>query len=194
MIKNKKIKRLLGLILFFCLLLYLASGLYLIYRSQDKLPAKPAYIIVMGSIVEDNRPGPDLEKRIDRTLAYAKENNYKKIIASGYSYGENKSEGLIIKEELVKNGLDPSSIMVEDQARNTYENLKNSFEVIDQLEEDGDILIISSNYHMARIKLLSTRLDRSIYTLGARTPLKRIIFSYSREVLALYKSLIFDRA
>jgi len=192
--KNKKIKESLLILLVFCLFLYLASGFYLIYRSQDKLPTRPAYIIVMGSKAEDNKPGPDLEKRIDRTLSYARENDYKKIIASGYSYGKSKSEGLIIKEKLIKNGLEPSSIMVEDQARNTYENLKNSFEVIDQLEEDGDILIISSNYHMARIKLLSKRLDRSIYTLGARTPLKRIIFSYGREVLALYKSLIFDRA
>lgn len=192
--KNKKIKESLLILLVFCLFLYLASGLYLIYKSQDKLPSKPSYIIVMGALVEDNKPGLDLEKRIDKTLAYARKNDYKKIVATGYSYRDNKSEGLIIKEELVKNGLDPSSIIVEDQARNTYENLKNSFKLIDLLEEDGDILVVSSDYHMARIKLLSKRLNRSIYTLGARTPLRRILISYSREVLALYKSLIFDRA
>lgn len=189
----KKIRKIISYSLLLVLLILGPGGFYIAWQSKDQLPDQVDYIIVMGHQVKNNKPGPLFQERIDLAFCYAQDHDYKKIIGSGYAYNKNKAEGQLIKDQLVAKGLDENNIVVENQARNTWENLNYSFDLIYDLDDGNPtVLIVSSSFHLARIKLLTKRLDKKAYFLASKNYSLLEAKAFLREIFALYKSLVFD--
>lgn len=117
------------------------------------------YIIVLGAKVNGTTPGGALRNRIQVAYEYASENPDTVIIASGgQGSDEGISEAACIYENLVKKGIDPSRIIVEDKSTSTQENIDNSLSLISYGAETR-IGIVTNDFHLYRSLRLAAKTD-----------------------------------
>ena len=76
----------------------------------------------------------------------------KYIIVTGEGTGF-LTEGEGMKEKLIERGIKKDIIFVEKSARNTYENLMFSKEIMER-ENLYSAIVVSDAYHLARIKMI----------------------------------------
>ena len=118
--------------------------------------AKPEleYLIVLGAQMKKNGPSIALARRLDAAAAYLQENPETLCVVSG-GKGSNEpiSEAQGMYEYLVKKGIEGNRIILEDQSRNTFENLEFSRKLIpEKIKSAG---IVTSNFHVYRALQLS---------------------------------------
>jgi len=171
------------------------QGLILIEgRKEDKLEVD--YVIVPGARLYGEIPSPSLMERLITTLEYAQEYKEPKIIVTGgQGPGETIPEAEAMKKFLVQKGIPESRIVKEDKSTSTFENIKFSRDIIETIDEREDIkiLVVTSDFHILRTKMLAKRLGFTVYGLPAETPEVAKTKSYLREYLAIIKSFIFDK-
>ena len=73
-----------------------------------------------------------------------------------------------MKDYLIANGLDESRIILEDKSKDTIENIANALEYIGN---DKEVLVISSNYHVFRAKMIAGKVGLKAAGLGSKAPL-----------------------
>lgn len=114
------------------------------------------YLVVLGASVYQDGPSPALTRRINAVMAVLDDHPGAVIIASGgQGKGEPVSEAQCIRDELVKRGVDPSRIVMEDRSANTAENIAFSRELIG--DNDAKVGIVTNNYHVWRSVRLAKR-------------------------------------
>ena len=108
-----------------------------------------SYLIVLGAQMKPNGPSVVLEKRLRRAYTYLTENPETLCVLSG-GQGSNEpvSEAQGMYDDLVKKGIDPKRLILEDQSTNTVENLRFSRKLIPQ--EVQRVGIVTSNFHVYR--------------------------------------------
>lgn len=156
------------------------------------------YMVVLGAGLFGDRPSPVLYNRLITALEYAKKYPDVIIVVSG-GQGPDEwiSEAEAMKRFLIKNGITEGRIIVEDSSTSTMENLALTQAVLkqDDPQRKPKLLIVTSEYHMFRSKLLARRSGFEPYGKCAPTPdypryLKPTY--YLREYLAVIKSVLFD--
>lgn len=63
-------------------------------------------------------------------------------------------EGVFVKQELLKMGFADSTLLIDSQARNTFENAANSKALLDSAHLKGPYLLVTSAFHMPRAMLI----------------------------------------
>lgn len=131
-------------IIAFCLV----QGLIL-SRFFAKGEAGLSYIVVLGAQVKESGPSVALARRLDQAYDYLMENpDTVCILSGGQGSNEPVSEAQGMLEYLVEKGMDPERLILEDQSRNTKENLAFSRNLIpDEITKVG---IVTSNFHVYR--------------------------------------------
>ncbi|MCI7767294.1 MAG: YdcF family protein [Oscillospiraceae bacterium] len=154
-------------------------------RAIDRPPETPANVIVLGCRVKENGPSLMLENRIEAAYEYLSENPDVICIASGgQGSDESMSEAECIKEELVSRGISPDRIILEDRSKNTYENIRNSLEIIDSLETERRAVIITSEFHQLRAAMISKKQGLECYSKSSHTFLPLLPSYWIREWFA----------
>ena len=74
-----------------------------------------------------------------------------------------------MKKYLISKGIDENNILIENKSTNTYQNIKNSLELIN--DENANISIATTNYHLFRSLLLSRSFKKNISGISGRTKL-----------------------
>ncbi len=119
-------------------------------------PAGMDYLVVLGASVYQDGPSPGLTRRINAVMNCLDKHPDAVIIASG---GQGKdepiSEAQCIRDELVKRGVDPARILLEDRSANTRQNIAFSKALIDR--DDAAVGIVTNNYHVWRALRLARR-------------------------------------
>lgn len=152
---------------------------------------KDATVVVLGSKVSGTTPSADLRARIEAAAAYLKANPQAKcIVSGGQGAGELVTEASVMREYLVKGGIDASRILTEDRSTTTVENLKNSLAVIKQNGLSPDLAIVTDEYHEFRAGKIAENLGAKSYAVCAQTPWYIFSACYARELLALTNFLI----
>lgn len=106
------------------------------------------YIVVLGNKLNDNSPSAALLKRLEKTVILANKYNDAKIIVSGgVSKGNTKSEAMVMKDYLVSRGVREDRIIIEDESKNTRENMKN---VKNLIGNDSTVLVVTNSFHLLR--------------------------------------------
>ena len=83
------------------------------------------YIIVLGSKVNGTKPSYSLQYRIDKAAEYLKSHEKAiAIVSGGKGKGEDISEALAMKNELMKLNIAEDRIIMEDKSTSTDENIK----------------------------------------------------------------------
>jgi len=185
---------LLGAVVFGALVAVVMSG------SHDEVTGEPELMIVLGCQVKSEGPSILLQDRLNTALDYWEQHPETTIVVSG-GQGSNEpmSEAQAMRDYLVGHGVPEGQILMEDQSRNTLQNLRYSLEL---LEEEGydtsqDIVVVSNGFHLARARLLWGRImgdTEHLSTLAAPSShvLSRLKM-YIREPFGLVKSFLIDR-
>jgi uncharacterized SAM-binding protein YcdF (DUF218 family) len=116
-------------------------------------------VVLLGGVVEDRaqatsrqRSFNDNNERLLETFDLLRKGTVHSAIVSGGLVDAVRTEVVearALAEQLTAWGIDPSRIIVDDKARNTYENAKNS-EAIVRAHGWHDVLIVTSAFHMPR--------------------------------------------
>lgn len=182
---------LLGLIIL-CLVMFFLI-LYLVLKYEKSNCEKFCeYVLVLGArILDEDTPCKVLENRLISAIIYLQKfENSKVIVSGGTGIDEPISEGYVMKKYLINHGIDKHRIFVEDLSTNTFENLKNTKQILKDVDE---ILIITSKYHLFRSKILARRVGfRKIYLIGSEVNVSNRQKNIIREIFAVIKSIFFD--
>lgn len=116
----------------------LIIGYYL--SPRDKLEKSDAIVVVSGG---------ETEARIKEGIWLYKNDYAPKIIFAGAAREGDVSNALAMKRIAVKSGIPSSSIIIEENSRDTEENAKNTTEIIKR-EGYKTIILSTSPYHQRR--------------------------------------------
>lgn len=141
-----------------CAVLALVIGLECLVISgmNAHAPAGLDYLVVLGASVYADGPSPALTRRVNAVMDCLDQHPDAMIIASGgKGITEPISEAQCIRDELVKRGVDPRRILLEDRSTDTRENIAYSKVLMDR--EDAAVGIVTNNYHIWRSLRLARR-------------------------------------
>jgi uncharacterized SAM-binding protein YcdF (DUF218 family) len=142
--------------------------------------------LVLGAALWDGRPSPALKERLDLAYQLYREGRVQYLILSGGKGDDGLSEAEGMKRYLADKGVPPDRLLLEDQSRNTAENIANSKGIL--LERNWEqIHLITHDYHMYRALRLAERagIDATPAPVHSRvlfTPFYKV-----RECLAIIK-------
>lgn len=107
------------------------------------------YIIVLGAQMKENGPSRVLQMRLDTACDYLMEHEDTLVIVSGgQGADERESEAEGMRRYLEEKGIDPLRIIMEDQSRNTAQNIEYSSRFLDKTSDR--VGIVSNNFHIFR--------------------------------------------
>lgn len=129
-----------------------AALLFLIGRiavgSLIRTAAPARHAVVLGLALENGQPSGDLAARLDAAEAYLEENPEATLVLTGGNPDEaGRTEAAVMRDILAGRGVPEARMILEDRARTTKENFRNTARLIDP---DEPIVLISSGYHMDR--------------------------------------------
>lgn len=170
-----------------CAGIALLIGLECLVISEMNATAPPGldYIVVLGASVYQDGPSPGLMRRINAVMKCLDDHPDAVIIASG-GQGKNEpvSEAQCIRDELVRLGVDPGRILLEDQSTSTLENIAFSKRLIDS--DDASVGIVTNNYHMWRSLRLARRAGlQNVYGIASEYTGPTLIHFMLREAISI---------
>lgn len=143
------------------------------------------YLVVLGASVYADGPSPALTRRVNAVMDCLDQHPDAVIIASG-GQGSNEpvSEARCIRDELVKRGVDPNRILMEDRSTDTRENMVCSKALIDRA--DAAVGIVTNNYHVWRSLRLARRAGlTNVYGIAAEYTGPTLIHFMVREAVGI---------
>lgn len=189
-------------ILMSCAMIFYAVTLVLlvgyIHLSPSAQPGAQAdgtenVYIVFGAKVKADGPARTLASRLDVAVDVMKRDSGTVcIVSGGQGPDEPFTEASCMRDYMVKRGISPDRIFLEEKASNTRENIQYSAELIEKLElTDRQIICISSETHIPRIRLMCAREGIDALYIKAETPVKVFLFTaWVREYLSYAKMLL----
>ena len=133
------------------------------------------YVIILGCLIKkDGGLTPLLKSRVDRAVEFAKmqkEASGKDIIfipSGGQGSNEVISEAEAMQKYLLSQGIKKENIMIENKSKNTYENMKNSYNLIKK-NKQGNICFSTSNYHVFRSGVTANICGLDCEGMGSKT-------------------------
>ena len=113
------------------------------------------------------------------------------VVSGGQGSDEKMTEAECMKNYLVENGISADRIIVEDKSKTTFENIKFTFEKLDELGISRDITIVTDGYHQYRANLIAKEQGAGeVTSYSADTEFRHIASHWVREWMALTKFFI----
>ena len=168
------------------------STIVLALISAKRIPKfDKDYIIILGCRIRKNGTlTPILKSRVDRAISFSKmqyDATGKDIIfipSGGKGNDEVMSEAKAIHNYLLEQGINKNNIIVEDKSKNTYENIKFSYRLINKKNKDANIAFSTTNFHVFRAGIIATKQNIKIEGIGAKTKAYFSINAFIREFIA----------
>ena len=169
-----------------------SMGLIIAQGRDDEMPqSAPEFVVVLGAQINGDQPSLTLKKRLDRAYEYMTGHPQATVFVSGgQGPDETQTEASVMAAYLERRGIASSRIVREEQASDTRENLIFSAELAQARGVDtGSVLIITSDFHMARAKYIARTLGMTPYGLTSDTWPWILKVNYElREVFAFVKA------
>ncbi len=109
--------------------------------------------VVLGNKVEKNgQPSTRLKSRLDKAFEIFKKGGTKYLLMSGGVGKEGFDEAKVMKNYLVKKGINKKKIFVDSKGNNSYMTAKNTKKLLNK-NLFKNVMIISHYYHISRTKL-----------------------------------------
>lgn len=149
-------------------------------------------VLILGAGLRGEEPSKTLQGRLDAGLEFLLDNREIPVIVSGgQGPGESITEAEAMGNFLIKNGLEKERVFLEDRSTDTYENIKFSNEIMEQLGlKNPTVLIITSDYHLLRAKLLAKEKGITPYGIGGDSPFFVKVNYYIREYFGMVKDSV----
>ena len=152
------------------------------------------YMVVLGAKVRTSGPSVSLWDRIYAAADYM--NAHPEVIAvvsGGQGPDEPMPEGQAMYEELIKLGIAPDRIWVEDRSSSTWGNICYSLDLIEAKtgQRPEKIGVVSSEYHLFRAGLLTKEAGADFVGIPAHTSrLSQMINHFMREVAGVWHYIL----
>ena len=91
------------------------------------------------------------------------------ITSGGKGTDEVNSESASMKRYLLEHGIPEERIIEEDRSRDTFQNMRNSKEIIDRIDAGAKVAYSTTNYHVFRSGIFARRVKMRAAGMGART-------------------------
>ena len=168
--------------------------------GRTYVTGEPEVMVIFGCQVKPWGPSILLQDRLDTALDYLEDHpDVTVVVAGGQGSDEPVSEAQCMYDYLTQHGVDGDSIVLEDQSRNTWQNIRNTLALMQSgaVEGTGQFLLVSSDFHLTRIRMLWDRAWEGTYSLSTLaapcSDFPSRVRMFFREPLALVKSFVFDR-
>ncbi len=152
------------------------------------------YMVVLGAKVRSDGPSVSLWDRIYAAADYLEAHpDVTAIVSGGKGADEPMTEAQAMYDELVKLGVDPSRIWLEDQATSTWENLNFTLNLIEEKtgQRPEKLGVLSSEYHLFRASLFAKECGVEFVGIPARTSRpSQMINHFMREVAGVWHFLL----
>ena len=191
---TKVVKGLFTFLLCIGLLVVSVTEVLIIRASLGDKAETCEYMVVLGAKVRQDGPSVSLMDRIKAASAYMEEHpEVIAIVSGGQGPDEPMTEAQCMYENLVKLGVDPSRIWLEDQATSTWENLRFTLDLIEEKtgQRPTKIGLLSSEYHLFRAKLFAKECGVEAVGIPAHTSrISQMVNHFMREVAGVWHYII----
>ena len=169
---------------------YLGVVAMVVYH-QNNLPPVGEYdaMIVLGAQVKPSgEPSLQLQWRIDAAAKAWKERRSLIVVCGAQGGSEPAPEAHVMRDELIKQGVAAEDILMDDKSFNTRQNIANAVALLEGHEVDH-VLVVTSDYHLARAMAIAEDAGLSASGLGSPTlqGLRPWVKNQGREGLAWIK-------
>ena len=122
-------------------------------------PSENSTAILLGAQVRGTSPSLILYDRITACREYLEDSPNAVCVATG-GLGDTASitEAQCMYNVLTEQGIESTRIYKEENATNTQENIKLSYEIIKEQGANSNIAIVSDGFHQARARLIARKL------------------------------------
>jgi uncharacterized SAM-binding protein YcdF (DUF218 family) len=167
----------------------------------EKPKEEPDYIVVLGTTVYESGPCYLLRQRLQEAVKWAKTYEDAMLVVTG-GQGETEpfTEGSEMKRYLVEElGISEDRILVEEESKNTYENMRFTGELLKKEDENFSyentpILVVTNDFHMYRSIQIA---QKAGYEKVSGAPSGTYIFLFPhymvREFCAILKNYVLGR-
>ncbi len=120
----------------------------LIYESGNQ---KANSAVILGAAVwGGNRPSPVLKERINKGYEIYKKNLVTKLVLTGGGSPNELTEGEVSKNVLLKYGVAPENLILENQSGSTVEQIQFVRDSLYSAQNWKKIILVSDNFHLYR--------------------------------------------
>lgn len=142
-------------------------------------------ILILGAAVKGEEPSKALRYRLDTALEYLERNESTvAVLSGGMGYGENITEAECMRRYLTNAGIDEARLIIEDESRDTAENITNTLALI--ADKYDSIGIVTNNFHIYRaLRLMREKTDAELYGISAPFPSVLIVHFAVREYIGM---------
>lgn len=158
------------------------------FKSDVKDYKKIDYAIILGAGLDGAQVSTRLKKRLDEAYNVLNSLEIPIIVSGGQGPDELVTEAYAMSEYLIEKGIKRERLILEAQSTSTQENLLFSSKCIQSSK--NNLLIITSDYHMFRAKMLGKRLGYKVQGISAKSLRKKLPKQFIREIFAVLKDLI----
>jgi len=167
--------------------LYAASLVGFLRVSAWRVKKADTIVVLGAGLLNGHEIGRVLGARLDTAIALAQQQTHPVtvIVSGGQGPDETISEAAAMAAYLHRHGLN-AQIIQETAATNTLTNLANSQPLWMQLpNQGGRVVVVTSNYHLFRTRILAHQLGLRIPGQAAPTLWSYLPIAWTREFLAI---------
>jgi uncharacterized SAM-binding protein YcdF (DUF218 family) len=177
--------------------LHLMQYLVSTYLCNFSRPKKNQdYIIVLGcGLKKDGTATPLLAARVDKAIQFYEKQKKKGavppklVLSGGKGNDECRSDAVAMAAYAQGQGIPAERLLLEDQSRNTLENMRFSKAIMDA-DAGGSFyncIYATSNYHVLRAGIYARRAGLRINGIGGKTAFYFLANAFLREYVAYLK-------
>lgn len=180
----------LGIISFFIIETLVISEL----QTDESQVADLDVVIILGAGLNGSELSITLKQRLDAALTYLEANpSLPVLLTGGQGPGEDLAEAEAMSKYLTANGIRAERIVLESNSTSTEENFAFSREVlVEQGLKHGRVLVITSDFHMFRSKLIAANNGFEVYGLSSPSSFFVRINYMVREYFAIIKTILLN--
>lgn len=165
--------------------IYNSARMVMAYKNY---PDKETTVVVLGCKVNGDHPSKMLRHRLEAAYDYLSENeDIKCIVSGGQGPDERISEAECMFNYLTDLGISSDRIIIEDKSTSTYENIKFSYEIIEQMNLPKDITIVTDGFHEYRASIIAEKQGINAYSVYAKTTKIDLPYYWLREWMGLFE-------
>lgn len=129
-------------------------------------------LVVLGYPAnDDGQPSPILKARLDKAIELFRDGIAEKIILTGAAVENQHVESHVMANYCKKNGVPGEKILIESDAKNTYENAKMVHNIM-QAEGYQHAIVVTSSFHTMRAQEFFSRYVKNVTVVPAPFPAK----------------------
>jgi uncharacterized SAM-binding protein YcdF (DUF218 family) len=164
----------------------------LLYRIMPKRKDCDFIIVHGAGLIGGLTVTPLLANRLDKAIEVYERGERKArfIVSGGQGADEKVSEAHAMREYLLQQGIPDEKIIMEDKSTTTYENMRNSKVIIDELSANEGIekaycIFVTNAYHVFRTSTYARKVGLNAEGVGCKTAAYYLPNAFIREYVAV---------